>query len=117
MFEGSKTSLSRVKHGSAEGKGGGLEAGQGELVGFAEMKAMQEASAATISNPIAPAAVATLTMGGKGASGGLKVEGRGGIEPGEPGRAADGGAGEGIVGVQSGTHDFGSGSVFTSRHR
>jgi hypothetical protein len=63
------------------------------------MAAVQTTLAATIGDPVATAALTAFTVSRERASGSLEVEAGGGVEPGKPGGAADGRAGEGVIGV------------------
>jgi len=70
-----------------------LQTFKGELMGFTQMTSPQNSSATPISNPIVAAALSVFTVSGERAGSTFKVEGRTSIEPGEPGRAANGGSG------------------------
>ena len=64
-----------------------------------------------IGGPIEVPTLTTLAMSGKGSLAAFVVEGRGGGEPGKPGRGADAGAGVFIVGVDVTTQDDGGGAI------
>src|SRR5262245_12749137 len=86
------------------------------MLGFAQMATVQNASAATVGNPVHTTADAPFPVRGEGAVRALKVKAGGGSEPREPGRTADRCAGEDIVSVQDATLDEWGGVMGASRH-